>query len=1609
MSEFISPLLSNISVAYKTSRVNTSVRSFVDLALMKLYQIVKSQPNRKKVFSLISKNVESLTQALRIFRNEKSVINVIENLIEDAIFHDSIIADFSSSFTIDNSSDNPKPSKMQKTNKNTRNNISNYTKEIFDQVKKVVFDIKLSVASFSIIPVLCKLYTRRLGTQVVGLPMIIMKEGKKRKLALTPENKTNTFAFFSEMYLILKKFIEAPIEDQIKDENITVAAWQAMNGLLLNLKVSETTGPLLETYTDHLIQFLRLDNNYNLVVPQAIVQQVFESASHILFLDHKLIERHFGVFILAYWRFPYNDAVSSKSSKKATTVLQKHDKFAVSLLERYSSIRQVDILIFDLILNNLLQSNCEVNFFYHPSFWDRFSHVVRLLPVGQVPIIWDRFNKIFNKTFEQLLSLQIKSDESSHVIESLNSSIRHAVYLFVTYMNSIIVLESNYRKYLDLVNKTENELLVPLLMPIFSEIQSEQSLTRSSRFALVAGLLLYLSIHKFKASCNYRFFSINNLPVEPPKELLNPGKYGYTGHDANEYGSPSQSSAEDEMNIDEYQHSSKVSEMLYEKITLSKLYDVFVSVNELDDGYDFRYLINALISQRILSIYSTINRFSNTNYQSIQRNKFREELSVLSSYLSRQCDELHDLASNYINNIDSVDSLFTQDNVGQHSDVGRVINNTYKWDKNENLFSMNRSSFWVAYWELVSQNLVVLSEMCYGHPALVDSIIKCLLLLGGLGVAEKTISNHSSVENKHKEDIQGLLDVTFRVFSDPSFYENKIVNERIIPVFCSMSSSSVLSGSLLMNPQIQDKNIQRILKKFKNCSKKSLTEKTRSKVSMLVGQYSDLVEDKVINEVKLNSSVFEKSWLISEILASYPPSSFQQIFSLEDQSLVINYLVLLDIICNRYLNNPSSPLTTSNTVMKLYLRMTTNNRKLLMRLIDQLDLHQYFTPSNFLTLCHHIPNRIATNRRISDHTTDQSELMQYFQISNTQLIEQYARSLIYHITIPAVQSIRRKQNVVQTNELTDVNVYINHLSTFFEIMMDKLSNSQQQEDSRVNLLTINIFITSMLNKYNEVLVEYQGLARLNKKSKKKNNTNNTNDSKLSIPQPIANLFTKLENHVTTRLFDVGNERFSENEVCLVSSDSNLASIKFLAVDCLAQLLRYHKIRSLITIDSQSASKEKINFPLLYIFKWIEHSFSHEPSPATIRNQGVSPKNEKYLQSKLLLWLSYITESYHLFQPRFGTDQMSYLLAICHYLYIHFKIHCKQNSTDMVLLLDHILANFIHYSDKDGVKFVISYFQNVIKKIVSTMKSSDMDKQDAELYDKLSVALHCTHHSISHIKGSVGYTVINGISKNLIPVLTESVTLLSESLMYSKYDKKLPSVIPQSREQLDNICKVVNLLNMIVSNKFVKIHSTELVVILSSMEGFLKLEKHYQATLKIFREKYPNYHDGALLQLIVSFDPVCTFAIDYSVYDCFYHLLYSLIRIRPDETIKCFASFMACVQYLLFQIPKISTAQLDTLEMRANSLSRLYQSIAEHKKKTKKIAVYVIADFVNLLRRQSMNQIAKASLLPGIYSLIDICGDYELKQLITILGETGRALFKTLYSDYTNNYKFTGMV
>lgn len=96
--------------------------------------------------------------------------------------------------------------------------------------------------------------------------------------------------------------------------------------------------------------------------------------------------------------------------------------------------------------------------------------------------------------------------------------------------------------------------------------------------------------------------------------------------------------------------------------------------------------------------------------------------------------------------------------------------------------------------------------------------------------------------------------------------------------------------------------------------------------------------------------------------------------------------------------------------------------------------------------------------------------------------------------------------------------------------------------------------------------------------------------------------------------------------------------------------------------------------------------------------------------------------------------------------------------------------------------------------------------------------------------------------------------------------------------------------------------------------------------------------------------------------------------------------------------------------RLQHVSRVYEDLAQHPQALRHYAVYAVVDFVRQAQAsRGLYDRARRTLFPGLFALLDACGEPETQQMFATLDTTGRIIFKRLHEEYKDRHKYRGDV
>ena len=87
--------------------------------------------------------------------------------------------------------------------------------------------------------------------------------------------------------------------------------------------------------------------------------------------------------------------------------------------------------------------------------------------------------------------------------------------------------------------------------------------------------------------------------------------------------------------------------------------------------------------------------------------------------------------------------------------------------------------------------------------------------------------------------------------------------------------------------------------------------------------------------------------------------------------------------------------------------------------------------------------------------------------------------------------------------------------------------------------------------------------------------------------------------------------------------------------------------------------------------------------------------------------------------------------------------------------------------------------------------------------------------------------------------------------------------------------------------------------------------------------------------------------------------------------------------------------------------RICELLIQHKEVFKKHTVGLILRFIRTLK-SGMTQATKSTLMSSIHYLLDMCSDYEMRQINAMIDAPSKALFAPVFQSYKKYYQYHGV-
>ncbi|XP_068010191.1 unhealthy ribosome biogenesis protein 2 homolog [Melanerpes formicivorus] len=432
-------------------------------------------------------------------------------------------------------------------------------------------------------------------------------------------------------------------------------------------------------------------------------------------------------------------------------------------------------------------------------------------------------------------------------------------------------------------------------------------------------------------------------------------------------------------------------------------------------------------------------------------------------------------------------------------------------------------------------------------------------------------------------------------------------------------------------------------------------------------------------------------------------------------------------------------------------------------------------------------------------------------------------------------------------------------------------------------------------------------------------------------------------------------------------------------------------KRLQSADVLSALSESV---VLHMVKIVEHGLQNytqnQPSPVTF-----IPSITTLLKADLQkCWQS--EPSGFLEQPRVKLYQKFYSQILR-------ELHCAGGNLQFLQSALQFLAVFcsapeLYPGEETAVTVVFAIKRLLTGPAITTQVIKNMEMELTEVLVQLLGT--CSSEEFCTIVNLVlqGLEIRNVWQQKAQEVLS-AVTLTKFLLICPLSEDKAkafwiasPQILTALAMQTKEACQDHSLISTIV----VPILDT-VTVLLRQGEGFLLNVRHVALAFSIL--------------LIVPLDHLKTE--DYhSVFLGVHEVLFSIVQCHPKVLLKAVPSFLNIFHRLVVSImhegrqrgDRVNIGEFEVILKCAHLVERMYTRVAAEMEDFTVFSAFIVAQYVTELQKVTLHPAVKKHLTEGIYHILDLCIERDIKFLNASLPAGVREVFKDLYNDYNRYYK-----
>ncbi|NXA70741.1 URB2 protein, partial [Mohoua ochrocephala] len=153
--------------------------------------------------------------------------------------------------------------------------------------------------------------------------------------------------------------------------------------------------------------------------------------------------------------------------------------------------------------------------------------------------------------------------------------------------------------------------------------------------------------------------------------------------------------------------------------------------------------------------------------------------------------------------------------------------------------------------------------------------------------------------------------------------------------------------------------------------------------------------------------------------------------------------------------------------------------------------------------------------------------------------------------------------------------------------------------------------------------------------------------------------------------------------------------------------------------------------------------------------------------------------------------------------------------------------------------------------------------------------------------------------------------------------------------------------------------------------------------------------------------------DYrSVFLGVHEVLFSIVQCHPKVLLKAAPSFLSSFHRLVVSVmhegrqkgDRGTTHEFEMILKCAHLVERMYTHIAAEMEDFTVFSAFIVAQYVTELQKVTLHPAVKTHLTEGIYHILDLCIERDIKFLSASLPAGVREVFKDLYNDYNHYHK-----